>query len=92
VAHDVPVRQLEAPDGPARLAAALHRRAGVEQALTVDPLRVDRFVAVAEHHQAGVGKPCVHPTLPAAAGPGVVHHPDAKAGQLELEPLGERAD
>jgi hypothetical protein len=92
VADDVPVRQLQAPYGAARLAATLDRRARVEQALTVDPHDVDRFVAVPEHHQPGMWEPPVRPALPAGPGPAVVHHPDAHAGQLELQPVGEGAD
>lgn len=92
MADDTPVGQLEAPDGAARLAAALDRRAGVEQALALDALDVERFVAVAEHDQPGVGEPAMNPALAARPDAAVVHHGDAYAGQLELQPVGEGAD
>jgi hypothetical protein len=92
VADDVPLSQHEASDRAAPLAAALDRRAGVEQALTVDALGVDRFVAVAEHDQPRVREPPAHPALPARPDAAVVHHPDAHAGQLELQPVGEGPD
>ena len=92
MADDTPVGQLEASDGAARLPAALDRRAGVEQALAIDALDVERFVAVAEHDQPGVGEPAMDPALAARPDAAVVHHGDAYAGQLEFQPVGEGAD
>lgn len=92
VADDAPVGQLEAPHGAAGLAAALDRRAWVEQALAFHALDVERFVAVAEHDQPGVGEPAMDPALAARPDAAVVHHGDAYAGQLELQPVGEGAD
>jgi hypothetical protein len=92
VADDAAAGQPESPHGPARLAAALDGGSGVEQALTVDALGVHRVVAVAEHDQAGIREPPVHPAIPAGPGTAVVDHPDANARQLELQPIGEGAN
>jgi hypothetical protein len=92
VAEDAPVRQFEAPHGTARLAATLDRRAGVEQALALDALDVDGFVAVAEHDQPGIGEPSMDPALPARPDAAVVHQGDVYAGQLELQPVRDGAD
>ena len=92
MAHDVPVGQLEAPHGAAWLSAALDGRARVEEALPVHTPDVDRLVAVAEHDQMGVGEPSANPALPSGPGPGVVHHADAYACELELQPVGQSAD
>ena len=89
---DPPIRQLESTHGAARLAAALDRRAGVEQALTPDALGVERFVAVAEHDQPGVGEPAMDPALAPRPDSAVVHHGDAHTRQLELQPVREGAD
>jgi len=94
---DVVVDELAAVDGEAAegavwLATALHRRARVEQPLTVDPFDVDGFVAVTEDDEIGGREPTAQPGGTAGCGPRVVHHPHTHARQLDLETIGQPAD
>src|SRR5690606_3642152 len=55
---------LEEADGVGGGPALPGRGAGVEEALAVDALGVQRQVAVAEHDQVGLGEPPPHPARP----------------------------
>jgi hypothetical protein len=83
---------LQTADGAAGLAPPLHGGAGIEEALTVEPLAIHRFVAVAEHDEASAGEPTPQAGLAATPGTGIVHHRRAQAAELDLQPLGKDAD